>query len=325
MEKPRTALVLFTGFLGSGKTTVLNDLLASLAGKRAAVVVNEWGKRGVDGSLLADPSGFGVTELPGGQIFCACVAPAFLAALERLSALDLDYILVETSGLAKPATVSVLAAEAVRRSSGRLEYRGLICVADASRFALLAAAAAATAEQASYADRFVVTKADLADGAAVAAVLEALEALNPGTPAALRRGLPLGAREILGDLETAPPRSAALAPEDKWKGWPGGRPKSVTLVPAGPVARSALEAFLAAAGAASFRIKGFLRLADGSADGEAVLADCVEETAAIAPAADRADAADPALTIILKNPPLSAEALLELWREKTDTQAALEA
>jgi len=213
------------------------------------------------------------------------------------------------------------AAPALGQAQGRLEYRGLVCIADAVRFPLLSRAALAVTEQASYADRFVVSKADLADEATLLGVLAALEELNPGTPTVLRRGHPLGQGEILGDLGKKAPRSAVRSAEEKWQGWSGGRPTSLTLVPAGPVERDGLESFLAAAGGVTFRIKGFLRLEGGPV----VLADCVEDSVAVKEAEEtQIAAAGPGLTVILKNPPLAAEKVLDLWRLKTGTEAAVE-
>ncbi|GAB1484657.1 hypothetical protein MASR2M78_34750 [Treponema sp.] len=82
MTEGKTVLVLLTGFLGSGKTTVLNDALAELHDKRVAVVVNEWGKQGVDGALLGDRCPSGITEIAGGQIFCSCVAGTLYGSYE---------------------------------------------------------------------------------------------------------------------------------------------------------------------------------------------------------------------------------------------------
>ncbi|OHE69415.1 MAG: hypothetical protein A2413_18410 [Treponema sp. RIFOXYC1_FULL_61_9] len=184
-------LALVTGFLGSGKTTVLNDALSGLAGRRVAVVVNEWGKTGVDGALLRDPAGFGITELAGGQIFCACVAPAFMNAIGRLVELGSELILVETSGLAKPSTLATLVAEVRRRAGGALRYAGLACVVDATRFSTLRAVALVVDEQVAYANRFVIAKADLADAATLDSISAILLAARPGAPIVLRSGRPV--------------------------------------------------------------------------------------------------------------------------------------
>jgi cobalamin biosynthesis protein CobW len=97
-----------TGFLGAGKTTLLANLLREAKGKRIALIVNEFGDMGFDGSLVdgcADPdcAAEDVVELTNGCI-CCTVADDFLPTMEMLIARDEapDHIVIETSGLALP-------------------------------------------------------------------------------------------------------------------------------------------------------------------------------------------------------------------------------
>jgi cobalamin biosynthesis protein CobW len=97
-----------TGFLGAGKTTLLRNILQKGAGRRLAVIVNEFGDVGIDGEIL---KGCGIescsedriVELSNGCI-CCTVADDFVPALEGLLALSEppEHILIETSGLALP-------------------------------------------------------------------------------------------------------------------------------------------------------------------------------------------------------------------------------
>ena len=109
---PRTAgkipATIVTGFLGAGKTTLLSNLLREAKGKRIALIVNEFGDMGFDGSLVdgcADPdcAAEEVVELTNGCI-CCTVADDFLPTMEMLIARDEapDHIVIETSGLALP-------------------------------------------------------------------------------------------------------------------------------------------------------------------------------------------------------------------------------
>ncbi|WP_420415191.1 cobalamin biosynthesis protein CobW [Roseibium sp.] len=97
-----------TGFLGAGKTTLIRNLLQNADGKRIALIVNEFGDMGFDGSLVngcADPdcSAEEVVELTNGCI-CCTVADDFLPTMEMLLARDNppEHIVIETSGLALP-------------------------------------------------------------------------------------------------------------------------------------------------------------------------------------------------------------------------------
>ncbi len=330
-EKSRTRLALVTGFLGSGKTTVLNDALAGMAGRRVAVVVNEWGKQGVDGSLLLDPAGYGITELAGGQLFCSCVGPAFMAALERLVGLGLEAVLVETSGLAKPATLGQLVAEVERRSAGAVAYAGLTCVVDAVRFRVLRGAAMALDEQVAYADRFIVTKTDLADTDALADTLAILKAARPDAPITLRSGSPVDGAALFGDGA----RPSARPRDPRWNGWgPGGRPRSSTLVPEAAVDRAKLEAFLNELADASWRVKGFVGITGMDAP---VLVDCVsvgprgygagdatdDGSVALCPAPAAARKAPAGLTIIWKADAPAEGELAARWERATGTKAVV--
>ncbi|MBO6755414.1 MAG: cobalamin biosynthesis protein CobW [Roseibium sp.] len=97
-----------TGFLGAGKTTLIRNLLENADGKRIALIVNEFGDLGFDGSLVngcADPdcAAEEVVELTNGCI-CCTVADDFLPTMEMLVARETppDHIVIETSGLALP-------------------------------------------------------------------------------------------------------------------------------------------------------------------------------------------------------------------------------
>ncbi|WP_298815108.1 cobalamin biosynthesis protein CobW [uncultured Roseibium sp.] len=97
-----------TGFLGAGKTTLIRNLLQNAGGKRIALIVNEFGDMGFDGSLVngcADPecAADEVVELTNGCI-CCTVADDFLPTMEMLLARETppEHIVIETSGLALP-------------------------------------------------------------------------------------------------------------------------------------------------------------------------------------------------------------------------------
>jgi cobalamin biosynthesis protein CobW len=123
-----------TGFLGAGKTTLVRHLLENSGGRRLAVLVNEFGDLGFDGSFIAGCGIAGCTaedivELPNGCI-CCTVADDFVPALEKLlnRPVPPEHILIETSGLALPKPlVNAFNWPAIR---SRVTVDGVIAVVD---------------------------------------------------------------------------------------------------------------------------------------------------------------------------------------------------
>lgn len=339
MKNKPTTVAMVTGFLGSGKTTVLNDVLTSMAGRKVAVVVNEWGSQGVDGALLLDPSGIGITELPGGQIFCTCLAGTFVKAIERLLGMELELVLVETSGLARPAGLGQLLALVESRSPGCMQYAGLTCVIDAERFHILRSVAVALEEQINYADRFIISKTDLVDAAALAGIRDSLIATRPGATIIERAGKPVDSTAILGADEgeaitasetTVPPQITTTTGPGvpaRWRGWgKGGRPRSSTLIPETVVSRQRLMAFLSSIASQTWRIKGFCMVDDQSAP---ILVDAVGTDIILKPVdpvSQRGLTRDrPALglTIIWSATATDLSSLRACWYNQTGTAATI--
>lgn len=123
-----------TGFLGAGKTTIVRHLVENAKGKRLAILVNEFGDLGFDGSFLEGCGIEGCTqedivELPNGCL-CCTVADDFVPALEKLLDRDNppDHILIETSGLALPKPlVNAFNWPAIR---SRVTVDGVVAVVD---------------------------------------------------------------------------------------------------------------------------------------------------------------------------------------------------
>lgn len=201
----KTPVTVITGFLGSGKTTLIRHLMQNPQGKRLAVLVNEFGTVGVDGDILkscADENcpEENIVELANGCI-CCTVAEDFIPTMEALLARPNrpDHILIETSGLALPKPLLKAFDWPAIRS--RITVDGVVTLADAEavaagRFAPDEAAVAAQAaadpgvdhetplsevfeDQLACADLVLLTKADLAGEAGLAAARAVIEAEAP--------------------------------------------------------------------------------------------------------------------------------------------------
>jgi cobalamin biosynthesis protein CobW len=203
----RIPATIVTGFLGAGKTTLIRDLIARAKGRRIAIIVNEFGDMGFDGSLLADcdddcrPDE--IVELTNGCI-CCTVADEFLPTIEKLLARDPapEHIVIETSGLALPQPlVRAFAWPGVKH---RVTVDGVVTVVDAAAVAAGRFAPEAVApvghddpieelfeDQLRCADLVVVSKADLvsAEQFAETEAIVKREA-RPGTGVVSGRGAP---------------------------------------------------------------------------------------------------------------------------------------
>lgn len=205
-----------TGFLGAGKTTLVNAWLAGIARGDVAVIVNEHGRIGIDGELLAARART-IVEITGGCICCTTQAE-LVRALDELAAAAAPggRVLVETSGAASPA--GVLRAIAAGGPEGTFALDGVITVVDASRVDAVCRHDLAI-EQIGYADIVVLSRIDACD-AEVVDHARAVVAAHNGAAAVVggARGVVPGAAtldELLAlrrtDLPAPRPSSAAHA------------------------------------------------------------------------------------------------------------------
>jgi G3E family GTPase len=219
---PRRPVHVLTGFLGSGKTTVLRHLLRDEALAGTAVLINEIGEVGLDHRLIGLVEGEPVL-LESGCV-CCTIRGDFAAALRRLlgGGIPFDRVVIETTGLADPTPIiATLMADLVLRRA--LRPGRVLTTIDMVHAAAGLARHAVLRKQAAVADVLLLTKTDLADGRGVA---DALAALNPlATLVPARFGVvdpslldgptlldgPAGPRDWLALAAIAAPHDAATA------------------------------------------------------------------------------------------------------------------
>lgn len=172
-------LYLLGGFLGSGKTSLLNSILSLYKGQNAGVIINEFGEMGVDSSFIPRDSGIKVSELNGGQIFCSCLSGSFIKSITAYKDTDIQVLLVEASGLAKPSPLNEIITLARKTGDYFFDYRGMIGVVDAERFEILDKTLMTIGEQVTYSDSILINKIDLVDENTVERIKIRLKELNP--------------------------------------------------------------------------------------------------------------------------------------------------
>jgi G3E family GTPase len=182
-------VTILTGFLGSGKTTVLNHLLRHPSLADTVVIVNEFGAVGLD-HLLIEQAIEDAVLLKNGCICCTVrgdIADTLEVLWQRRDAGELPpfrRIVIETTGLADPAPVAhALLAEPGARYACRLD--GIVTTLDALHGPLQLDRQPEARRQVAMADRILLTKTDLAEPAGIAETEARVAALNPTAP--LRR------------------------------------------------------------------------------------------------------------------------------------------
>jgi G3E family GTPase len=171
-------VTVLTGYLGSGKTTLLNRILTETHGKRFAVIINEFGKVGIDNDLVVDADEE-IFEMNNGCICCTVRGDLIriIAGLMR-RARGFDGIVVETTGLADPAPVAqtFFVDEDVRR---RTKLDAIVTVTDAKHLLEEINRAPEAQEQLAFADVVLVNKIDLVDEKSLATVERSIRRINP--------------------------------------------------------------------------------------------------------------------------------------------------
>lgn len=173
-------VTLIGGYLGSGKTTFINRLLANADGHRLAVLVNDLGAVNIDATLIAAHDGTTI-QLTNGCVCCG-VGDDIGAALATVGAspTPFDRVVMELSGVAEPGRVAPWAA------TPGFQLDGIVVLADAERILALLVdrfVGDSVVAQLVSADLVLVTKTDLVDAERLSATLAAIASVTNAQPA----------------------------------------------------------------------------------------------------------------------------------------------
>ncbi len=251
----RTKLYILTGFLGSGKTTVLLELVKKLSGHRIGIIQNEIGKLSIDGAILRNDD-IQMVELNRGSIFCTCLKLNFVNALCEMGKQDFEYLFVESSGIGDPSNVEeILEAAEVAAGGRQYDFAGAICFVDSVNFLEQLEDLEAVHRQLKHCHMAVITKTDLVECEQIKVLGDKIREINP----TCRIQTSVMGRMDYGFLEEdlmiyqwAEGEESTNSAETK--------PKTLLLEPEGEVNKEKLLAFLDNVIPDVYRMKGFCEI-----------------------------------------------------------------
>ncbi|HEX8612492.1 MAG TPA: GTP-binding protein [Telluria sp.] len=177
---------ILTGFLGAGKTTLLNRILQEDHGLKIAVIENEFGQENIDNEILVQDSSEQIVEMNNGCICCTVrgdliVALTNLAQKREAGELHFDRIIIETTGLANPGPV---AQTFFMDEEVGVHYMldAVLTVVDARHAMTQLDEYEEAQRQVGFADKLLISKADLVDAAQLDALKARLMRINPRAP-----------------------------------------------------------------------------------------------------------------------------------------------
>ena len=250
-----------SGFLGAGKTTLLNNLLNRYAHLKIGVIVNDFGELAVDNTLINKEGVAGeILELRAGQIFCSCLSGRFIESVLAYDTISPDLLLVECSGLAKPATLSDIVQVIDSKAPDRFDYAGMIALIDGTSYTVLEQSLLVISEQIEAGDMLLISKTDQLEQCQYQDLKTHLEERYPD-----KTILTVPKDRIDHDLvEMLKTKQKAFSNMDNAKhaGWgERGRPKTFTLIP-GPMQMKEIVDTLQPFQGRWYRLKGTLKTAD---------------------------------------------------------------
>lgn len=182
LESKKLPMTVLGGFLGSGKTSLLNHILRSPHGMRILVMVNDFGSLNVDASLIESTNETeGVINLTNGCVCCS-MGSELVRALLHIEAMvpELDWLIIEGSGVSDPKSIA-----RIGQAGGAFELRSIVTLADVSTIQKMAKdryVGDVVMQQLTSADLILLNKTDLVDDSQRHSVMDWLREKAPTTP-----------------------------------------------------------------------------------------------------------------------------------------------
>ncbi len=257
--KTKVPFTILTGFLGAGKTTVLNRILASTGRRRIAVLVNELGRIAIDGKLILSKGG-DVLELAGGCVCCKVdtkndLWDGIADVIERSKP---DHVILETTGIAEPGAILDGFRYLPEEQRYLVEPVGIIAVVEAEAGPRVLAAREEAREQVLCADRLLLSKLDIASPEQARALHESLDELNPE---AERASFPPGESASHALVSWILERKQTRAPRPHSHNHSSGQLVAASFSDPAPLLADRLLSLVARLGSKLYRVKGFVNIA----------------------------------------------------------------
>lgn len=263
---------MITGFLGSGKSTFLKNFIHLFDNRRMQLIINEFGREGVDGTLLAR-LGIGLEEITGGSVFCSCRIDQFEKALSTFVKDDTEVVIVESSGLSDPTGVRKLFQDGDRYPG--IEYMGAVCLVDAVNFPKVYAKSRTCVKQVASCDVALINKTDIATPEQLEETKKLLMGQRPDLKI-LETSFGRIDESILEDL-----KNAAVREEPAMSLIADISMRSLTVHIRPEISVYHLKKFIELFADATFRVKGFIQTQEGM-----MLANCVGNVVTVKPYTD---------------------------------------
>ena len=173
----KVSFFILTGFLGSGKTTVLNELLSLEHSSRIAVLVNELGRISIDTKMILQ-SDDDVLELAGGCVCCAIDIKNDLwnGIDDVISRSNPDHVILETTGIAEPSAIINGFQYLEKTIAEKIQLAGIICVVDVTMS--MDEIRPEVLDQIQSADRILLSKVDKASAKEIQRVHQLIAKIN---------------------------------------------------------------------------------------------------------------------------------------------------
>lgn len=301
-------LYTINGFLGSGKTTFLKDVLQKNESVKLGVIQNEFGKMSIDGELL-QKDGLEMVEINRGSIYCSCLQLSFIEALKEMAEREMDYVFVEGSGLADPSNMDEILDALHSVHPDAMDYRGSICLVDAAQFLTQLEEIETVEKQLKHSQMAVINKVDLVDISELAKIKDVVKSIKEDIIIHETSFGKLDFDFMEKDLLKLSPMHF-----DETHNSVDNKPKTLHMTFDGSVSKSGFDAFIQRVKGDCYRIKGFAEI-----DGEG----CVQVDA-VGPKIDykKSDKNEEGgnIVFISKIGPKVIKPLFAAWQEEIGTE-----